>query len=224
MRPLCCLPPVRAVVFDFDGTLADTNIDFARIRARLKEFFSARRCWDEALYQRYILEMIDEVCARLPSEESDAIRAEALQLVHEEEMEACRNAQLYAGIPEALNELTTRGYRVGIFTRNSRVCCRLVLDRYPLPHLVLMTRNDVENVKPHPQHLLSTLAVLDCPPELALVVGDHHTDVETACAVGAIAVGVLTTNCPPERLVQSGARLILDSAAQVPALLPLRPW
>ena len=216
------LPPVSAVVFDFDGTLVETNIDFAGIRARLREHFVANDCWDEGFFQRYILEMIDNVCARLDGPRAGEVRREAMEIVHQGEAAACREGEPYPGVTEALQELEKRGYRLGIFTRNSRPCCELVLRRYRLPHTVLLTRDDVENVKPNPEHLQKTLARLGVRPEWALVVGDHHTDVETAVACGAHAVGVLTTNGTRERFLECGARLVLDSAAELPDVLPLK--
>jgi len=217
------LPAIRAVVFDFDGTLAATDIDFAGIRARLREYFVAHDCWDESLFQRYILEMIDSVCARLGGERAAVVRRGALQIVHDGEVEACQGAAPYPGVAEALRELERRGYRLGIFTRNSRECCHLVLCRHPLPHTALLARDDVPNVKPHPDHLLQTLERLDVRPEWALVVGDHHTDVETAVACGAHAVGVLTTTGTREKFAECGARLVLGSAAELPNVLPPKP-
>ncbi len=215
-------PAVEAVVFDFDGTLAETNIDFAAIRASLRGFFAGRGAWDEELSQRYILEMVEAACARLSPGEAEATRTEAMEIVRRAELEACRDAQPYPGVPEALGTLHQRGYRLGIFTRNSRECCELILCRHPLPHSVLLARDDVANVKPHPEHLSQTLVRLDCPPERALVVGDHYTDVETARTVGAYAVGVLTTTGTRERFLQAGAVAVLDSVADLLAFLPDR--
>ena len=217
------LPPVSAVVFDFDGTLVRTDIDFAGIRGRLRGYFIAQGCWDESLFQRYILEMIDNVCARLDGQRAQETRREAMEIVHQGEVAACERGEPYPGVPEALEELQRRGYRLGIFTRNSRPCCELVLSRYRLPHDVLLTRDDVETVKPHPDHLQQTLARLEVRAEWALVVGDHYTDVETAVACGAHAVGVLTTNGLRERFIECGARLVLDSAADLTDVLPVKP-
>jgi phosphoglycolate phosphatase len=217
------LPPIRAIVFDFDGTLAATNIDCAGIRAELRAFYIGRGHWDESLFQRYILEMIEAVCSRVDLREADALRADSMEIVRRAEFAACSRAEPYPRVPDALATLQDRGYRIGIFTRNSREGCDLVLRRHPLPHAVLLTREDVANVKPHPEHLQEALARLDCPPDRALVVGDHPTDAETAVAVGACAVGVLTTNAMEEALMTAGARLVLDSAADLPTVMPATP-
>jgi phosphoglycolate phosphatase len=214
------LPPVKGIVFDFDGTLAETNIDFAGIRAALRGFFIEQGVWDEPYHQRYILEMVDAVCSDLPEAGAREMRRAAMAIVREAEGRACRNARLYRGVSEALTELEARGYRLGIFTRNSRECCEMILRRHPFPHSALLAREDVPRVKPDPDHLLRVLARLDCPPEQAAVVGDHHTDVETAKAVGAWPVGVLTTTGTREAFIEAGAVLVLDSVADLPAHLP----
>jgi phosphoglycolate phosphatase len=223
VSPQTTLPPVQAIVFDFDGTLAATDIDFAGVRAELRSFYISHGVWDENLFGRYILEMIDAVCSRLDATNADHLRAESMAIVSRIESEACSRAEPYPGVPEALATLQERGYRLGIFTRNSREGCGLVLRRHPLPHSVLLTREDVANVKPHPEHLQEALLHLDCPPEQALVVGDHPTDAETAVAVGACAVGVLTTNATEETLMAAGARLVLGSAAELPTVMPTLP-
>lgn len=217
------LPPVQAVVFDFDGTLARTEIDFGAIRLRLREYCMGRGCWDEALFQRYILEMIDSICERLSDEEAREVRTDSMAIVGEVELDACRGSELFPGIAECLATLESRGYALGIFTRNSRAGCGIVLQEHPLPHSVLLTRDDVQNVKPHPEHLQRTLAGLGCPPELTVVVGDHITDVETARDVGAYAIGVLTTNCTREKFAEVGADLVLESAAELADILPESP-
>jgi phosphoglycolate phosphatase-like HAD superfamily hydrolase len=48
--------------------------------------------------------------------------------------------------------------------------------------------------------------------------------VETARAVGAPAVGVLTTTGTREQFLAAGATLVLDSVADLPGVLPKRPW
>ena len=187
------------------------------------EFFIAEDVWDEALFQRYILEMIDSICARVDLDRADTIRRESMEIVRQGELDACRGAEPFPGVVDALDTLAERGYAMGIFTRNSREGCELVLEHHPLPCAVLFARDDVENVKPHPGHLERTLAALDCPPELAVIVGDHHTDVETAREVGAHAIGVLTTTGTREKFAEVGARLVLPSAAELPDVLADTP-
>jgi len=210
---------IEAVVFDFDGTLAETNIDFALMRERVIEV--ARR-WDaycESKQRRYVLEIVDEAREMLPDERSRrefALESEAA--MQEVELVACSSAEPFEGVPEALAGLTERGFRVGIITRNCGGGVRAVMARHHLPHEVLLTRDDVERVKPAPDHLEQALARLAVPPQRALMVGDHPTDIECGQAAGAYTAGVLTAKTTRQEFEQMCAELVMES---VPALARL---
>jgi phosphoglycolate phosphatase len=110
---------------------------------------------------------------------------------------------------------------VGIITRNCRVGVASVLERHPMHHEVLLTRDDVERVKPDPAHLHEALEALGVSPEAALMVGDHVTDIEVGHAAGTWTAGVLTAKTTREQFEEAGAHLILNSAADLTDVLCL---
>jgi phosphoglycolate phosphatase len=213
------LTALGAVVFDFDGTLVDSRIDFARMRAamvaHLQDWGIDGGAGEE---QRYVLEMIAhgrERLAHAPLRGAAFVRR-AMEIIEAIEMETCAHAAPYAGVMETLGALRRLGFRIGIITRNGRSGVNAVLSRFALPHDALLTRHDVANVKPHPEHLLQALEALKAAPAEALMVGDHPTDMVCAKAAGTLAVGVLTY---PERrasLLASGADLLIE---RIPDLL-----
>lgn len=210
---------IRAAVFDFDGTLAETNIDFGRMRAEvlaLAQRWGLRDGLDE---KRYILEIVDEAVARLSDADARArFRREAEAAMQAVELEATAVALPFPGVPEALQQLLDHHIRVGIITRNCRAGVRSVVERHPIPHEVLLTRDDVELVKPHPSHLQRALALLEVPAAHAVMVGDHPTDIQTGQAAGTRTAGVLTAKTTREQFRESGADLI---AADVPELVEM---
>ncbi len=212
------LEQIRAVVFDFDGTLAETEIDFAEMRRRTVEHIKSWGLWEEGMDRdRYVLELIDHAAAKLASGNGavDEYRREAAQILEDVEMLTCPGARPYPGIQEMLNALRTRGLRVGIVTRNCRRGVRAVTENHHLHHDVLLTRDDVARVKPDPEHLLLALARLEVEPSGALMVGDHITDIQVGKAARTFTCGVLTARTEREAFVTAGADLILDSAADL---------
>lgn len=209
---------IQAVVFDFDGTLAETNIDFAEMRRRIYRLIEQWGLWEEGLGEgRYVLEVIEEARARLADETRRAdFAAQAAQVLVDVEMETCAHAAPYAGVPEALERLREAGLRLGIVTRNCRACVEDLLGRHALPHDVLLTRDDVELVKPHPAHLLAALETLRVPPAQAIMVGDHRSDIECGVAAGCWAVGVHLTGTTAEAFAELGAA---GSYADVPTFV-----
>lgn len=217
------IPELRAVIFDFDGTLADTRIDFGEMRRRVYALIQQWGLWTDGMGEnRYVLEVIDEARARLDGDLEAAARfaAEAAQALVDVEMETVAEAGPYAGVADALERLQSHGYRLGIITRNCRRCLEHFLARHPLPHEVLLTRDDVVEVKPDPRHLLAALEYLGLAPAEALMVGDHRSDIECALAAGSRGVGVLHTGTTAEQFAELGALASYpDVAGFVAALL-----
>lgn len=209
---------IRAVVFDFDGTLAETKIDFALMRERVLEVVERWGLSERITPRRYVLEIVDEAAALLPAEDAARFRAEAGEAMVQVELLSTSTAEPFPGVPETLSRLRACGRRVGIITRNCRRGVASVIDRYPLEHEVLLTRDDVERVKPDPEHLHLALAALGVPADEALMVGDHPTDIETGKAAGAFTAGVLTDRTTREQFEELGADLVLDSVADLAGL------
>ena len=198
---------LQAVVFDFDGTLAETNIVFGEMRRRIYALLQQWGLWEEGLGEnRYVLEVIEAAQARLDGDGAAARRfaAEAAQVLVDVEMATVANAAPYAGVPEALARLQAAGYRLGIITRNCRECLEHFLARHPLPHEVLITRDDIVEVKPDPRHLLAALEQLGVSPAAAVMVGDHRSDIECALAAGSRGVGVCHSGTTAEQFAALG--------------------
>jgi phosphoglycolate phosphatase len=197
---------VRAVVFDFDGTLAETNIDFGEMRRRIYALIEDWGLWEEGMGEnRYVLEVIEQAEGKLSGDEVARFAAEAAQTLVDVEMATCAQAAPYAGVPEALAALQRAGYVLGIVTRNCRACVEQFLARHPLAHDTCLTRDDVELVKPDPAHLLAALKHLQVEPGATVMVGDHRSDIECALAAGSRGVGVYHTGTTAEQFAALGA-------------------
>ncbi len=211
---------IRAVIFDFDGTLAATDIDFALMRQRVLEVAERWGLSERLNQKRYILEIVDDAVSLLTDPaDQERFREEAAEAMRNVELIFTSVAAPYPGIPEALEQLAACGRRVGIITRNCRAGVASVFERHPMHHEVLLTRDDVERVKPDPAHLHEALEVLGVAPHEALMVGDHITDIEVGHAAGAWACGVLTAKTTPEQFAEAGAHLVLDSVADLVRVL-----
>ncbi len=209
---------VQAVVFDFDGTIADTRIDFAAMRRRVLDLLRSLGAWCEGLEEmHYVLEIVNEGArwAQKQGRDPDVIRAEADAAIRSFETEAARRAPLLDDAAGALARLKDTGLKTGIITRNCAEAVHLVLARYPLRTDVLLTREHVPRVKPDPDHLLRALAALEISPDRAAFVGDHVTDVQCARGAGVLAVAVAGSSSSPEDLRRAGADFVASSLSQV---------
>ncbi len=185
---------VRAVLFDFDGTLITQQIDFGRMRSEVLEVVARYGVDPEPLQSMYVLELIRMVHERLDDEtppQGARFEAEASAVIASIELEAAKSAHPFAGVVEMLRTLRDRDYRVGIVTRNCRLAVEQILASRAMHHDLLLTRDDVPHVKPDPRHLSTALEALNVPPESAVMCGDHPMDVLVGKRVGTATVGVL---------------------------------
>jgi len=211
---------IRAMVFDFDGTLAATNIDFALMRAEVLEVAARWGLRERVDDNRYILEIVAQVIELLPDDDARGrFHEDAEAAMQRVELIASYAAEPFAGVPEALQSLLDAGLRVGVITRNCRTGVAAVMERHPIPHEVLLTRDDVDFVKPHPSHLRLALDELGVSEDCTLMVGDHITDIETGHSAGVRAAGVLTAKTTREQFEECGADLVADAAPDVVAMV-----
>jgi len=211
--------PVKAVVFDFDGTLAVLTIDFGLMRRRVLEWMKSYGVGEDRIREKYLLEIIDEVYPLLLKEkdpgEADKFYRGAHQILKEVELEAARGGSLIPGSMEILTFLKQKGMKVGIVTRNCGDAVRTVFPDIDLYCDVFLSRDGTKRVKPHPDHLTSVLTALGASGSEAVMVGDHILDIRAGKEVGMRTIGVLTGYIKREAFEEAGADIILKNVSEL---------
>ena len=180
----------QALIFDFDGTILDTEThEFRRWEALYREHGRELRLSD---WQRGIgtwdafdpwLGLPGEVRAR---------QAEVHAALHTDILSDIEAAELRPGVKNVLESAQAAGLRLALATSSDRAWVTRWLSQHGLLALfeVLATRNDVARVKPDPE--LYTLAVsrLGLRPEACLAVEDSLNGATAALAAGVPVVVV----------------------------------
>ena len=156
---------IKAVIFDMDGTLVVSDLDFDAIRAEAGV--------PEGVP---ILEYMEGA--------PEAMRPRVAEILHGHEARAADSCRLRDGAKELLDDLRARGTKVGLLTRNSRASVEKVVERFGLQFDHCITREDAEP-KPSPQSILMMAEVFGVRPEETLMVGDYLFDVQAGRAAGA---------------------------------------
>lgn len=209
---------IKAVVFDFDGTLAKLNIDFPLMREAVLDLISAYNVPLDGLKELFTLETIEagkELISRHGPEKEVEYIERAKRLISDIEIEAARKGELIDGTRQMLNDLKARDIKTGVVTRNCQVAVREVFSDIDSFCMVVITRELTGNVKPHPEHLRMALEILDTAPEHSAMVGDHPMDINMGKEVGAHTIGVLTGHSEAGVLREAGADIIIESAAEI---------
>ena len=213
---------IRAVIFDFDGTLAVLNIDFSLMRERIISLIRHFGIEERAIRERYLLEIIDEVYPMIREKDSSGAEEfydSAHQILHEVELKAAEEGSLIPGAGGTLRTLRQWGIKVGIVTRNCEEAVRKVFPDIDGYCDVLISRDSVDKVKPHPDHLNSALDALKVSEKEAVMVGDHIIDIQAGKRAGMMTIGVLTGKIKREEFEEAGADYILRDVSEIYPLL-----
>ena len=216
------LEHIKAVIFDFDGTLAILNIDFDIMRKQVFELMKRFGIEEKWITERYLLEIIDEVCSILREKETshaDQFYQKAHRILYEVELCAAEKSRLIPGVEDMLTSLREGGIKVGIITRNCEDAVRKIFPEIDACCDVFISRNSVKRVKPHPDHLSTTMRALDVLRGEAVMVGDHTIDIHAGKRAGLITIGVLTGRTKKEEFEEAEADNILSNATEICKLI-----
>jgi HAD superfamily hydrolase (TIGR01509 family) len=149
---------IRGVIFDLDGTLIDSGLDFDQMR-RDMEFEPGQ--------------LILETLEALPEGER---KQRCREILRQHEYRGATSATLMPGAVALLDELDRRQIPQAILTRNSREMTDLTLRRLRLEFSQVLTREDAPP-KPDPQGLHVICREWQFEPRHVVFVGDFHFDV-----------------------------------------------
>lgn len=161
--------PIKAVIFDLDGTITQPYFDFDAIR---QEIGLARDSGP-------VLESMEKMS---PQERQ---RAEDILYFHEQE--AVTASKLNDGAGQTLSRLRARGIPIGILTRNKRTNAFAIARKHNLEFDAVIGREDGP-VKPDAFGVLQLCRQFGVQPSETLLVGDYLFDLLCAKAAGAVAV------------------------------------
>ncbi len=211
----------RAILFDFDFTLADSTagaVECVNHALLACGFPTAER---EAI-RRCVAYPLPEVLARLTGALDDAAAAAFSQafITRADEVMAPLTT-LFPGVVAALSELRDRGFKTGIVSTKFRYRIQAILANHGAGHLfdVIIGGEDVHQHKPHPESLERALGRLELPASTALYVGDHPVDGQAAQAAGVPFVVVRSGVAREDEFAGLPRLAVLGSIAELPAWL-----
>lgn len=179
----------KAILFDLDGTLIDTNELIMRSFEHVFET-SGIPAWSREQMIPHMGLPLWEQLRRFSGREDvhDLVKIyRKFNLYHHD-----RYVKAYEGLGETLEGLKADGYRLGVVTSKMRYTSELGLSKYGVLHLfeMMVTIEDVRFAKPHPEPIRLALRQMGLHPADALMIGDSPADLMSANAAGVDVAAV----------------------------------
>jgi len=215
------LPAPRAVLFDLDGTLADTAPDLAAA----VNWMRTERGLEPTPYA--ILRptasagargMIGAAFGLAPGDEGyEELR---VQWFERYQSAMAVHSTLFDGIPDLLDGITAAGMSWGIVTNKPARFTDPLVPLIGLAHASCVISGDTTpQAKPHPAPLLEAARRLDIAPAHCWYVGDDLRDIEAGRAAGMITVACNWGYCGSIDPATWGADHLLDTPQQLLQML-----
>jgi phosphoglycolate phosphatase len=220
---------LRAIIFDLDGTLIHSEIDFERMNSALIEIYLEQGVPRELMLigkgvsenmhvaRDYLLKHLNE--GQL-TELEDTIETR----LEEIELDSLPSVRPVEGAKEVILELRSNELEIGLLTRGSRkyamAALRVAKLKDDIDHMICRDDFPWWEAKPNGMALHRLARMIGVKPEECIVVGDHRMDMECAEIGGARFLGVLTGSLDRGSWEAMGCPVVIGSIADLPRLLP----
>lgn len=181
----------KLIIFDFDGTLADTRTDIGRAVNLVRTSYGLPEF------------PMDKVVGYIGGGRTQLMEKSLHDQPEKDITEACNrftkyyvrnlvvDTRLYDGVSETIKALWGKGFFLAVLSNKPGDMCRKITAFFGLNQYLITTLGggDVSTVKPEPEGFYEVLRVarekgFNGKKENTWMVGDHHTDLQLAMNVG----------------------------------------
>jgi phosphoglycolate phosphatase len=195
------MPRFRAVLFDFDGTLADS---YAAITASVNHVlqYHGRPALTEQYVRTLVGHGLEQLMLAILPEIDPAVGARLYREHHPTVMES--HTKLLPGVIDGLAALKQAGIKLGVCSNKPAYFTRALLGMLKIDAYfdVVLGPDDVGAAKPDPAMLLKALEKLGVPKEEALYIGDMEVDIDTGRRAG-VETWVMPTGSQDEATLRA---------------------
>ncbi len=185
-------PPIKAVVFDLDGLMLNTEDVFELAGSEL--MFRRGLQMTDTIRHRMLGRRPDEAFQALKDLSGITDKIEDLKQETRELFAAIAEDRLTVmpGLLSLLTEIEQRQIPKAVATSSPRDYMAYLLDKFRLLNRfdVTLTAEDVTEGKPHPEIYLKAVGMLDVAPENTMVLEDSETGMLAAAAAGTFVFAV----------------------------------
>jgi len=216
---------LRAILFDIDGTLSDSDDQLVeKVERLLRPFLFFLTGADRHKRVRGLVMALESpgnfIYSLADRFDLDSLFIRVLEARSRRRKNRLKPYRLIPGVGDALCVLQSR-CKLGVVSARDEHTSRAFIEQFDLSGFfdVVVTSQTTRHTKPFPDSLLYAADQLGVAPKNCLMVGDTTVDMCAAKLAGMRAAGVLCGFGREKELLRAGADVILQSPVYLPALL-----
>lgn len=212
---------IKLLIFDFDGTLADTRELIVETNLRSMRALGLPEKEEGSICATIGLPLVDGFLKMYPDISADII-PEWVRTYRElfEQLKGQFVPGLFPHVKETLSNLQERGFTLTVASSRKTSSLKEFLENMGLAPFFsyVLGVDDVAHAKPHPEPVLKTLKDLSFAPDEAMVIGDMPVDIQMGLGAGVWTCGVSYGNADRQQLLDAGAHYVIDDFAELKAV------
>lgn len=212
---------MKLITFDWEGTLVDFQWDLEEAVGETTRMLLAKNIPQEVLNgldYAAIYNLVREMSPRWGFR-NGSLLALVDEIYDRYDLDAASRWAPAPGLDQTLDAL--KNLDLALVSNIGRSCVKKMLDRLDLSERfgLLITRNDVNFLKPAPEGIFKALSWAGADKNEAVHVGDSLSDLFAARNAGVKCAVVLGGQNRPEELLCENPDLVLDKLSDLPAAL-----
>ena len=218
---------LKGIIFDLDGTLIHTSINFTEMKERMINFLEENGIPEGCLTPKQTTVVIIATCEKILrekgilQEEIDEVNRTLEEIMNRGELDAIQGITEIYGVRNALQELREAGYKLAVLTRSHHAYAVEALKKIGALDLfdVILGRGETPKPKPYREALEHTAMLLGLDPRETIFLGDNHIDASSAVNAEVPFIGVKTGRRGDLSWDGRFPEVLLESVIDLPAYL-----